>query len=160
MSLDGLGSELEMYFQRSLCLERHLWVNQVGPVRCAYGRPVLLVREIEKIDSEFAIFPLVKDACVQCKLRRYLDRSGISDVNRTSNFSAKAESQAEIKLIVDVGVEQMMRNAWLEIVGLAKNRAIWAATTTSDRRQECVEHARRLLTRRLVVQNRIQIAVA
>ena len=35
---------------------------------------------------------------------RYLDRSAISDVNRTSNFSAKTESQAEIKLIVNVSV--------------------------------------------------------
>ena len=53
-----------------------------------------------------------------------------------------------------------MRNAWLEIVGLGKRCAIWTAATISDRRQECVEHARRLLTRRLVVQNRVQIAVA
>jgi hypothetical protein len=42
----GWVLNLETYFQRSLCLERHFWVNQVGPVRCAYGRPVLLFREI------------------------------------------------------------------------------------------------------------------
>src|SRR5260221_8567657 len=112
------------------------------------------------IESDFAIMPLIKDACVECKLRGYLDRSAISDVNRTSNFRAKTESQGEIKLIVNVGVEQMMRNGWLEIVGLAKSCAMWGATTISDRRQEGVEHARGLLTRRLVVQNRIQIAVA
>lgn len=155
----SLAFALKAHPQCSLNLEWHLWINQVRPIRCTDRGPVLLVGEVKKVESDFAIPPPIKDAGIKRKLCRYLDRSTISDVNRTSDFGAETEAQAEVELVVNVSIEQVMGNAGLQIVGWWERRAVRTAATISDRRQESVEHARGLLAGRLVVQDGVQVAV-
>ena len=104
----SLAFALKAHPQCSLNLEWHLWINQVRPIRCTDRGPVLLVGEVKKVESDFAIPPPIKDAGIKRKLCRYLDRSTISDVNRTSDFGAETEAQAEVELVVNVSIEQVM----------------------------------------------------